>query len=139
MLNALRCGVKADSGPKQNLEPVETIEKNSVEPEKVDNNNVTAHVQPAPKNGHGHNKEDAKSKSKKLLSKSNGKAPLMNNQDRNFTQMMDTSTSASTSNTPDVQPTSTSMIQAQLDLLTKTHGCHHACCNIHEPVYSGQY
>ena len=119
VLNALSHGVKADSDPKQNLEPVETIEKNSVEPEKVDNNNVTAHVQPAPKNGRGHNKEDAKSKSKKLLSKSNGKAPLII-EDGNSTQMMDTSTSASTSNTPDPQPTNTSMIQAQLDLLTKT-------------------
>ena len=64
-------------------------------------------------------KEDAKSKSKKLLSKSNGKAPLINNEDGNSTQMMDTSTNASTSNTPDPQPTNTSMIQAQLDLLTK--------------------
>ena len=118
VLDALRRGVKADSDPKQNLEPVEMIEKNSVEPEKVDNNNVTAHVQPAPKNGRGHNKEDAKSKSKKLLSKSNGKAPLII-EDGNATQMVDPSTSASTSNTPDSQPTNTSMIQAQLDLLTK--------------------
>ena len=117
VLNALRRGIKVDSDPIQNLKPVETLENNSVEPEKVNNNNVTAHVQPPPKN----NKEDAKSKSKKLLSESNGKAPLINNEDGNSTQMMDTSASASTSNTPDVQPTNTnvSMIQAQLDLLTK--------------------